>query len=698
MRVSFLLAGIFLFGLIPLEASAQNASISNGLSYLRSTQSPDGSWGGTASSSVDIIPSTTAAIEILRLLETAPTSQQALGRAYLAGLILEETDFIARRISALAGTSSAVASDRPTLLIFQNRTGGLGFSTDNGFGGAAGYGSDVLDTSLALQGLASVQSTDAAAIGGAVGYLLSAQNLDGGWGFASGQESQIYYTAFALQALQTQPRTAALSNALFDGTNYLLARQQADGSWGGVTDTALSFSAVVGATTNINAMISARQSLSARQQPDGSWLQDPYATALALRALNDAKVLDQDIDHDGDGFTERQGDCNDANPAIHPGAADTTVNGIDEDCDGRDGPPPPASTLDHDKDGFSPAQGDCDDNNQFAFPSAVDFTADGIDQNCDGRDGHTVGSIDFDADGFSYGEGDCNDSNPNIHPGAVDIPDNGIDEDCNDPSTIAARAIESITLFKVVNGQRVPSNTFHAHETGVGVVKLAKSSVSIGDMAVIGANGNYLVYVFGSGNGEFTFNTRNHLAGIYTATASALASSGVRLEVFDFDFIVLPTVSIGDLAAAIFPSVPALGATEELGLKVGFVNKSNVATTFTAVYEVIAPSGAVIHSASSEISTDLPTPLVQADMTKFTHTFTEEGGYRAEVQIKHGTESLAQVVHLFSVFPGSQNGISQTLSPQRIEAEKTVTPQQVTPDADKRIRMKIHLEGVFEAP
>lgn len=41
-------------------------------------------------------------------------------------------------------------------------------------------------------------------------------------------------------------------------------------------------------------------------------------------------------DGDGDGWTEEDGDCNDENAEVHPGAVDVAGNGVDEDCDGAD--------------------------------------------------------------------------------------------------------------------------------------------------------------------------------------------------------------------------------------------------------------------------------------------------------------------------------------------------------------------------
>lgn len=40
-------------------------------------------------------------------------------------------------------------------------------------------------------------------------------------------------------------------------------------------------------------------------------------------------------DHDGDGFSYTDGDCNDCDPNTNPGAFDVPGDGIDEDCDGK---------------------------------------------------------------------------------------------------------------------------------------------------------------------------------------------------------------------------------------------------------------------------------------------------------------------------------------------------------------------------
>ena len=41
-------------------------------------------------------------------------------------------------------------------------------------------------------------------------------------------------------------------------------------------------------------------------------------------------------DDDGDTYTEREGDCNDNDASIHPGAIEICGDGIDQDCNGSD--------------------------------------------------------------------------------------------------------------------------------------------------------------------------------------------------------------------------------------------------------------------------------------------------------------------------------------------------------------------------
>jgi hypothetical protein len=105
-------------------------------------------------------------------------------------------------------------------------------------------------------------------------------------------------------------------------------------------------------------------------------------------------------DSDGDGVDARR-DCDDANPAVHPGATDVPGNGVDEDCSGQDtpvDPPPPpnndtggtnttiiSGVIDADHDGVSPPL-DCDDANAARRPGVADAPGDGIDQDCSGAD------------------------------------------------------------------------------------------------------------------------------------------------------------------------------------------------------------------------------------------------------------------------------------------------------------------------
>ncbi len=183
-----------------------------------------------------------------------------------------------------------------------------------------------------------------------------------------------------------------------------------------------------------------------------------------------------DIDDDGDGFTENQGDCNDGNAVVNPDATDIPGNDIDENCDGQDAPLDPLD-VDDDGDGFTESQGDCNDGDAAINPDATDIPGNGIDEDCSGSDAPVDPlDVDDDGDGFTENQGDCNDGNAAINPGATDIPDNIIDENCDgqDATTSGLDTIPpSLSILTPKNGalvtQKRPTIAFQFSDENSGI-------------------------------------------------------------------------------------------------------------------------------------------------------------------------------------------------------------------------------------
>jgi predicted outer membrane repeat protein len=127
-------------------------------------------------------------------------------------------------------------------------------------------------------------------------------------------------------------------------------------------------------------------------------------------------------DNDGDGVSIGEGDCDDYNDTVYPGAPEG-CDGRDTNCDGSR----PADEADDDGDGWLVCEDDCDDGNNLSYPGAAEI-CDGEDNDCDGSANENV---DDDGDGFTICEGDCDDDEALSFPGNPEVCDDGVDNDCN---------------------------------------------------------------------------------------------------------------------------------------------------------------------------------------------------------------------------------------------------------------------------
>ncbi len=180
------------------------------------------------------------------------------------------------------------------------------------------------------------------------------------------------------------------------------------------------------------------------------------------------------------GFAAVDGDCDDGDASVHPGA-DEYCDDIDQDCDGEtnddDAVDAPFWYDDMDGDGYGdPSTGlqqcevasgqvsddlDCDDDDASIHPDADEYCNE-LDDNCDGTVDEdsavdaTAWYLDSDGDDFGdesawatacaqpsgYAEvaGDCDDTVAEVNPDAIQFCGDGVDDDCRGADTTCPMA------------------------------------------------------------------------------------------------------------------------------------------------------------------------------------------------------------------------------------------------------------------
>lgn len=159
-------------------------------------------------------------------------------------------------------------------------------------------------------------------------------------------------------------------------------------------------------------------------------------------------------DDDGDGYTELDDDCDDGDASVYPNATEV-YNATDDDCDsiideGTEG-------YDDDGDGYTEIGGDCDDGDTTSRPGATEV-ADGADNDCDDLVDEGTSNYDDDGDGYSEASGDCNDASAAISPGATESCGDGVDNDC-DSTADEENASGCVTYYYDYDGDAYGSST-----------------------------------------------------------------------------------------------------------------------------------------------------------------------------------------------------------------------------------------------
>jgi hypothetical protein len=268
-----------------LAALPQTQAVQQGAAYIRTTQQPDGGFGGFGPGQ------TMDAIYALRAAGIDPKTITTEGKSpadfLLANAAGATQPPIAAKFALAAVAMGLDPSDAGGIDLVARITGGYDASTGR-------YASDDFGHALAMLGLV---GSGASVPPGALQALRDSQVADGGWGF-DGVNGDPDITAMALQAVLAAgvPRTDPAAEAAIA---YLRDTQGDDGGWGfdpsasNASSTAVVVQALLAAAENVESATYSKGGatpisfLLSQQAADGSFegFDPAFATNLAVPAL-----------------------------------------------------------------------------------------------------------------------------------------------------------------------------------------------------------------------------------------------------------------------------------------------------------------------------------------------------------------------------------------------------------------------------
>jgi hypothetical protein len=270
--------------------------IQDGIDYLEANQDESGLWG--TDKETPYRDSKVIVDVLARLAANHTVDPEILDAGYQAVYYVStsSTDYLARKIIASASVNDGVVYPNliDSLVNMQNSDGGWGYQKY--------YGSNTLETSLAIKALvaASYEDPEPSVLTPAGTFLVETQNNDPingdyGWAFVGEGDSRVLFTAHAvtaLSALQDNYTGYDFSTQIENAFVWLKNAQHGDNGFGSnesysnAYETGLAICAMVAQDPAAPAVRDAWDYLENTQLLNGSWDSDAYSTAMAISGLN----------------------------------------------------------------------------------------------------------------------------------------------------------------------------------------------------------------------------------------------------------------------------------------------------------------------------------------------------------------------------------------------------------------------------